>query len=54
MVVAGYGAHTRAEKRTTLPGKRAEKGATESIRNAHRKLHKRPERQRSFRYHHYA
>ena len=54
MVAVGDDARTRAEKRSTLPDKRAEKEAAESIRSACRKLYKRPERQRSFRYHHYA
>jgi hypothetical protein len=53
MVTAGD-ARTKAEKPSTLPDKRAEKEAAESIRNAYRKLYKRTERQRSFRYHHYA
>jgi hypothetical protein len=54
MATARNGARTRAAKRIALHDKRAEKEATESIRSAYGKLHKRPERQRSFRYHHYA
>ena len=54
MDTARNGARTRAAKRIALHDKRAEKEAAESIKSACRKLYKRPERQRSFRYHHYA
>jgi hypothetical protein len=54
MVTAGDDARTKAKWRTTLPKKQAEKETAESIKKACRKLYKRPERQRNFRYHHYA
>jgi hypothetical protein len=54
MVTVRGDARTKAEKRTTPPRRPTDKETAEFIRNAYRKIYKRPERQKTFRYHHYA
>jgi hypothetical protein len=54
MVTIRGDTRTKAEKRTRPLKKQTEKEDAEFVRNAYRKIHKRPERQKTFRYHHYA
>jgi hypothetical protein len=54
MVTARGDFRAKAEGRSAPPKKRAEKETAEFVRSAYKKIHKRPERQKNFRYHHYA
>jgi hypothetical protein len=54
MVTTRGDTRTKADKRPRPPKKRTEKETAEFVRNAYRKIHKRPERHKNFRYHHYA
>ena len=54
MVTAGGDFRAKAEGRSALQKKRAEKETAEFIRSAYKQIYKRPERQKNFRCHHYA